>query len=188
MTERINRRDLIIQTATELFIEQGYAATSVRQISDAVGCTEAALYYHFKDGKRALLRAVVESKSPDFITVLEDCRQADTLPRLVLTFVNSMCTYCKEREKNIQWVISEYPNLSSDEKAIFHERHLEFHAELVKLFTPFVKDEHEAYGLVWMLICASFGYRQMFVTMELETLTKFSVDEFAEKAAYYLSR
>jgi len=64
MTEdqKTNRRDLIVETAARLFIEQGYTATSVRRIAEAVGCTEAALYYHFKDGKRQLLQAVVESE------------------------------------------------------------------------------------------------------------------------------
>ncbi len=47
--KRQNRRDLIIETAAELFQEQGYDATSVRQIAAAVGCSEAALYYLFKE-------------------------------------------------------------------------------------------------------------------------------------------
>jgi TetR/AcrR family transcriptional regulator, cholesterol catabolism regulator len=50
-TDRINRRDQIIDTAAQLFQEQGYTATSVRQIADAVGVTEAALYYHFLNAK-----------------------------------------------------------------------------------------------------------------------------------------
>ena len=73
MAERINRRELIVQTAATLFSKQGYAATSVRQIAETVGCTEAALYYHFKEGKRALLQAVIEDKTPSFLSVLENC-------------------------------------------------------------------------------------------------------------------
>ncbi len=188
MAERINRRELIIKTAAGLFIEQGYAATSVRQISDAVGCTEAALYYHFKEGKRALLQAVVESKTPDFMSILEACGHAETLAQFISTYVQSMCMYCQERERNIQWVVAEFPNLSDDEKSLFHEKHLNFHAELVNRLISYVSDEGEADGLAWMLVCASFGYRQIFVTLGLDDLADFSVDAFAEKMAHYLAR
>lgn len=187
MTERSNRRELIIQVAAELFVEQGYAATSVRQIAKAVGCSEAALYYHFKAGKHALLQAVIASKVPDFMDILEPCRQANSLAELILTYVNSMCMYCKERERHIQWMIAEYPNLSADEKTLFHEKHLGLHTELVKLLSPYVEHEDEAFGLGWILICASFGYRQIFVTLGFDSLIDFSVGEFAEKLAYYLA-
>ena len=188
MTQRINRRDLIIQTAADLFIKQGYAATSVRQLADAVGCTEAAMYYHFKDGKRALLQAVIESKVPDFMNILEACRQAESLSELILNFVDSVCMYCTERERHMQWFVSEYPNLSTDEKLLFDERHLMFHTELVKLIRRFVEDEDEADELGWMLICASFGYRQIFVTLGLDELADFSVNKFAERMACHLTR
>jgi AcrR family transcriptional regulator len=60
MAQKINRQELIVAKATELFMAQGYNATSVRQIAEAAGCTDAALYYHFRDGKRALFQAVIE--------------------------------------------------------------------------------------------------------------------------------
>jgi len=188
MTQRINRRDLIIQTAADLFIKQGYATTSVRQLADAVGCTEAALYYHFKDGKRALLQAVIESKVPDFANILEGCRQAESLPELIQSYMHSVCMYCEERERHMQWFVSEYPNLNDDEKSLFDEKHLMLHTELVKLLRRFIEDEAEADELGWMLICASFGYRQVFVTLGLDKLADFSVDKFAERMACHLAR
>jgi AcrR family transcriptional regulator len=49
----------ILQVALELFSAQGFDATSLQQISDRLGVTKAALYYHFKS-KDDLLRAVLE--------------------------------------------------------------------------------------------------------------------------------
>lgn len=40
-------RALILDTARRLFEEQGYAATSLRQIAESVGMTKAAVYYHY---------------------------------------------------------------------------------------------------------------------------------------------
>ncbi|MEM9695336.1 MAG: TetR family transcriptional regulator [Myxococcota bacterium] len=52
-------RDRILVAATELFAERGYAATSMRDISLAVGCTKPALYYHFNN-KAALFEEIAE--------------------------------------------------------------------------------------------------------------------------------
>jgi AcrR family transcriptional regulator len=52
-------RDRILQTALDLFIEQGYDKTSLREIAERVGVTKAALYYHF-ESKEAIFRTLVE--------------------------------------------------------------------------------------------------------------------------------
>jgi AcrR family transcriptional regulator len=48
MREHSDTRTRIQETALKLFIEQGYEATSLREIAEALGVTKAALYYHFK--------------------------------------------------------------------------------------------------------------------------------------------
>ncbi|MGH3161521.1 MAG: TetR/AcrR family transcriptional regulator [Streptosporangiaceae bacterium] len=40
-------RKRILDIALDLFIEQGYDKTSLRQIADRLGFTQAAIYYHF---------------------------------------------------------------------------------------------------------------------------------------------
>ncbi len=52
-------RTRILKVASELFIEQGYDATSLREIADRLGFTKAALYYHFKS-KEDILVALIE--------------------------------------------------------------------------------------------------------------------------------
>ena len=41
-------RDRILDIALDLFTEQGFDGTSLRQIAEKVGVTKAALYYHFE--------------------------------------------------------------------------------------------------------------------------------------------
>ena len=52
-------RERILAVAQELFIDQGYEATSLRQISERLGFTKAALYYHFQS-KEEIFAALVE--------------------------------------------------------------------------------------------------------------------------------
>jgi AcrR family transcriptional regulator len=48
MGAQTNTRTRIQEVAIKLFTEQGYEATSLREIAEALGVTKAALYYHFK--------------------------------------------------------------------------------------------------------------------------------------------
>ncbi len=52
-------RERILEIALELFTEQGYDKTSLREVAELVGVSKAALYYHFPS-KESLLAALVE--------------------------------------------------------------------------------------------------------------------------------
>lgn len=52
-------REQLIQTAAVLFGERGYAAVSLREISERAGVTPALIAYYFDD-KQGLLRTVLE--------------------------------------------------------------------------------------------------------------------------------
>ena len=56
---RGDTRTRIQQVALELFAEQGYDKTSLREIAGRLGVTKAALYYHFKS-KEDIVRSLVE--------------------------------------------------------------------------------------------------------------------------------
>jgi AcrR family transcriptional regulator len=60
-------RQRILDVAVDLFIERGYAGTSVRDISERLGMTKGSLYYHFAS-KDDLLAALVEP----MLTELDD--------------------------------------------------------------------------------------------------------------------
>jgi AcrR family transcriptional regulator len=45
---RTGTREKIQEIALELFAEQGYEKTSLREIAERLGVTKAALYYHFR--------------------------------------------------------------------------------------------------------------------------------------------
>ena len=60
-------RQRILAVANELFIEQGYEGTSLREIADRLDITKAALYYHFRS-KDDILRVLLEP----FDTLLDE--------------------------------------------------------------------------------------------------------------------
>ena len=88
MTERERRsgadtRAQIQRVARRLFTEQGYEATSTRDLTEALGLTRSSLYYHFRN-KEEILASLVEERRHDLDELIdwvrEQPRTAD-LPR-----------------------------------------------------------------------------------------------------------
>ncbi|MCX0272292.1 TetR/AcrR family transcriptional regulator [Nocardia zapadnayensis] len=85
---RSDTRDRIRAVAMELFAEQGYEKTSLRQIAERLDVTKAALYYHFrtKEDIVASLSDDVRSGIDDLVTWAEgtppgQARAAEILDR-----------------------------------------------------------------------------------------------------------
>lgn len=62
----LDRRQLILERAGELFAEKGVAPTTVREIGDAVGILSGSLYHHF-DSKEAIADAIVTAYVDDLL-------------------------------------------------------------------------------------------------------------------------
>ena len=60
-------RARILSVANELFIEQGYEGTSLREIADRLDITKAALYYHFRSKDE-----ILETLLSPFDTLLDE--------------------------------------------------------------------------------------------------------------------
>ena len=65
-------RQRVVDAAYQLFIEQGYSATSIRQISQRAGVTTGGIYAHF-EGKEHIWREVLFHRHPfhDLLPALE---------------------------------------------------------------------------------------------------------------------
>src|SRR4029450_11064472 len=53
--ERVETRQRIFDAAREMFVRQGYEATTMRAIADRIEYTPTAIYHHFRN-KEELLR------------------------------------------------------------------------------------------------------------------------------------
>ncbi|MGI5291203.1 TetR/AcrR family transcriptional regulator [Nonomuraea polychroma] len=67
---REDTRTRIQEIALRLFTEQGYEATSLREIAEELGVTKAALYYHFKT-KDDIVASLVDLRVADMEELLE---------------------------------------------------------------------------------------------------------------------
>lgn len=69
-TGKVNRRSDILRAAEKLLHSRGLSGVTTRQISRQVGCSEGALYVHFK-GRLELLLAMLEESLPRMLQPLQ---------------------------------------------------------------------------------------------------------------------
>lgn len=74
-------RDQILEIAVQVFIEQGYDATSVASLAMRLGLSKSALYHHFAS-KEEVLEVALEEALGGLEGVLEDAGEGSARDRL----------------------------------------------------------------------------------------------------------
>jgi AcrR family transcriptional regulator len=89
-------RERILDVSLELFNEQGYDKTSLREIAERLDVTKAALYYHFERKEDILLELHLRLhalgwKALDYLENLDsDQQRADAWPAVLDRFIDQL--------------------------------------------------------------------------------------------------
>ncbi len=75
-------RERAQQVALRLFTEQGYEATTLRQIADELGINKASLYYYF-DGKEAIVQSLLDQRGDEVEELLAWVREQPATPAVI---------------------------------------------------------------------------------------------------------
>jgi AcrR family transcriptional regulator len=88
-------RERILAVANELFIEQGYEGTSLREIADRLDITKAALYYHFRSKEEILETLLVPSDTlvDELLGRLEEARDVEAWADALTWVVGQILDY-----------------------------------------------------------------------------------------------
>jgi AcrR family transcriptional regulator len=99
-------RAMACRAALRLFTDQGYEATSMRQIADELGINKASLYYYF-DSKEAIVHAIFGNRvdeTENLLTWLEQQPPGpDLVAEAVLRWVDSLSA---EKLRGIRFMIA----------------------------------------------------------------------------------
>jgi AcrR family transcriptional regulator len=115
-------RERILDIALELFTEQGYDKTSLRDIAERLGTTKAALYYHFERKEDILLELhlrlhALGREALERLNQLEDGQQrADAWPGLLDNFIEQVLD-------NRELVLLHQRNHGALDQLQYNERH-----------------------------------------------------------------
>jgi TetR/AcrR family transcriptional repressor of mexJK operon len=95
----VSKRDAIMLAARALFLERGFAGTSMECLAGVAHVSKATLYSHFAD-KNALYRAIIEDKVMDY-------RLADFSERL-----------CGDMRRDLELIAVSLQDLLFDDEAV----------------------------------------------------------------------
>jgi AcrR family transcriptional regulator len=79
MNTRSDTRSRIQEVALDMFVEQGYDKTSLREIAEQLGVTKAALYYHFKT-KEEIVSSIFQAADEGMMEIVEWAKTHEPTP------------------------------------------------------------------------------------------------------------
>lgn len=88
---KVAPREEILDAAAELFVGQGFATTTTRQIAERVGIRQASLYYYFHGKDEILLELLTQSVRPSLRVAAElesRCRHEPTAALYALALID----------------------------------------------------------------------------------------------------
>ena len=194
--ESRDTRQALVDAGLELFAEKGYFGTSLRDIAEAIGVRDSALYHYFPS-KDALFEAIVtEGREPGTAATQWLDRTIDS-PRDVLMQLGSaiVARFATDRERKLYRILmSDGLRLANDGRLNFLERtgtHTNF---VVRLMTKLIDEgwfRPSRADFYAMEFFAPFGmWRQIQavqpnnpIVKDVESFVRAHVDHFVRGAA-----
>lgn len=131
------RREQIIQTATDVFATEGFEGTALKRVAELVGVKEATLFHYFR-GKQELLTAVLAERDRRTLAAMEP--EESALPLMVRS---------AERNRREPGLTTLYAVASATANDPGHDSHRYFkerYAEVVDVLTTDIRRRQAAGG------------------------------------------
>lgn len=133
-------RDTVLRTAIDLFIQQGYDATSISDLAGELGVTKSAVYHHFASKEELLAAALDEALTGLDAVVAEAVRTDDgrsAAQRLRVT-VESAVRLLAEHRPAVTLLLRVRGNSELEQAALARRRHID--DELAALVTRAIEE------------------------------------------------
>ena len=127
-------REEILKTAMQMFIQQGYHGLAMRQISEAVGVSKAALYYYFQD-KEELFLAILNTYLDRMETAITEIEaRTESGAQQIERFVELVLGQPAEERAIIRLASQEMAHIGADARQHFNGLyHKKFIGKLTKI-------------------------------------------------------
>ena len=142
-------RERLLDIALELFIEQGYDKTSLRQIAERLGFSKAAIYYHFAS-KEDILMALHMRLHEFGKEALDALGQAEVSPERWANLLTSLID--KMVEQRSIFLLHERNQAAFE--ALHREEHSSDHDDLQGRFREMLNDPRISLGGRVRMACA----------------------------------
>ncbi|WP_162322198.1 TetR/AcrR family transcriptional regulator [Nesterenkonia haasae] len=163
------RRDEVLATATRLFHEKGYDATSIQDISDELGLLKGSLYYYIST-KEDLLFEIIQSYHEETRAYFDDIVQS-TLPVVdkLRTFIETETAHTAHHLAKSSLFAREWRSLTAEHREVIvaeRDRHDAFVRECIIAgqesgeFRSSLDPRLAAFGILGMVTSVYRWYRE----------------------------
>jgi len=132
---RDRRRKQILEAAERVFLKQGYEATSIQDIADAVGILKGSLY-HYIGSKDDLLYEIIRDVHQDSLIRVTEAVEAATNPlERIRKFTTSLLAFQIENFGRIGIFFQDFRSLRPERRKVIvrqRDNHDELLRELIK--------------------------------------------------------
>ena len=112
-----NRRAELLRAAARLFVEKGFAATTTRDIAEAVGMRSGSPFYHFRSKQELLKEAMIDGLEAGRARLMAAIAGITDPEQRLRVLVRSHLATVLEAESAAPMLLSETRSLGADERA-----------------------------------------------------------------------
>ena len=142
----------ILTAARDIFIDNGYGAFSLRQVSQKCGLARGNITYYFASRDEllaALLRAIISGYMWDFDHIIsEDKADEEKLADIITLIINDLSTHETSMFFPELWALSSHNETAAQEMKRLYDDARKHIIRLIKAINPHLsQDDREALGL-----------------------------------------
>ena len=134
------RREAVLEAATELFYEKGYAATTTQDIGDRLGLLKGSLYYYI-GSKEDLLYEIVKDVHEEGLRRIDELRglPVNSLEKLRI-FIERGISFVTAHPREIRIFFNDGRSLSPERQQLLRQQRVAYDAYLRDLLLRAQKD------------------------------------------------
>ena len=127
-----------------------------------------------------MFRAIAEHNINELLNVLAGEYEVESLYDLVRRWAKELMRDDQELVERIRWISAEFPQLGDAERKHFYDKQINFHARMAELVKQFVDDQAGADHVAQALVCAFWGYIQLYRNLNLACVIDFTLEDLAQ--------
>lgn len=112
-----NRRDEVLRAAARLFVEQGFEATTTRDIAQAAGMRSGSPFYHFRSKQELLKAVMIEGLEAGLSRLQESTAGIDDPEQCLRTMIHGHLSNLLEGDCHAPMLLTESRSLDAAARA-----------------------------------------------------------------------
>ncbi|MCS7220392.1 MAG: TetR/AcrR family transcriptional regulator [Anaerolineae bacterium] len=144
-SELVEGKELILREAERLFSQRGYQGVSIRELAQACGMTNAALYYHFKDKEDLFCQMAMRQVERLAQTLRERAAAVGKTPQAQLVaLAHAYAEHLRQRQDTAHVYAEAFHKLGPQRARALHEH---FHRHMLGAIAEVIRAGQETGAL-----------------------------------------